>query len=53
VVRWGIDWLERLERHEMVGMNLHPDTEDATEYVGFDHTRVRRLLACMAADVDA
>jgi hypothetical protein len=53
VVRWGIDWLERLERHEMVGMNLHPDTEDATEYVGFDHTRVRRVLACMAADVDA
>lgn len=31
VVRWGIDWLERLERHEMVGMSLHPDTEDAEE----------------------
>jgi hypothetical protein len=31
VVRWGIDWLKRLERHEMVGMSLHPDTEDATE----------------------
>jgi hypothetical protein len=53
VVRWGIDWLERLERHEMVGMSLHPDTEDATEYVGFDHTRVRRVLARMVADFDA
>jgi hypothetical protein len=53
VLRWGIDWLERVECHEMVGMNLHPDTEDATESVGFDHTRVRRVLACMAADVDA
>jgi hypothetical protein len=31
-----------LERHELVGMNLHPDMEDATEYVGFDHTRLRR-----------
>jgi hypothetical protein len=53
VVRWGIDWLERLERHEMVGMSLHPDTEDATEYVRFDHTRVRRVLARMVADFDA
>jgi hypothetical protein len=53
VVRWGIDWLKRLERHEMVGMSLHPDTEDATENVRFDHRRVRRVLARMAADVDA
>ena len=53
VLRWGIGWLERVERHEMVGMNLHPDPEDATEPVGFDHTRVRRMLAHMAADVDA
>jgi hypothetical protein len=52
VLRRGIDWLERLERHEMVGMNLDPDTEDATESVGIDDTRVRRVLAHMAADVD-
>jgi hypothetical protein len=53
VVRWGIDWLEQLERHEMVGMSLHPDTEDATEYMRVDHTRVRRVLARMVADFAA
>ena len=53
VLRWDIDGLERLERDERVGVTLRPDTEDATAHVRVDHTRVRRMLAHMAADVDA
>jgi hypothetical protein len=52
VLRWCLDWLARLERGEQVVVNLRPDTEDATEYVRFDHARVRRVLARIAADLD-
>lgn len=52
VFRWCLDWLERLERGEQVVVNLRPATEDATEYVRFDHARVRRVLARIAADLD-
>ena len=52
VLRWCLDWLERLERGEQVVVNLRPDTEDATEYVLFDQARVRRILARIAADLD-
>jgi transcriptional regulator with XRE-family HTH domain len=52
VLRWCLDWLERLERGEQVVVNLRPDTEDATEYVRFDQARVRRILARIAADLD-
>lgn len=51
VLRWCIDWLAQLERGEMVVVNLRPDTEDVTEFVRFDDTRVRRVLARIAADV--
>jgi hypothetical protein len=44
--------IRRLERGEQVVVNLRPDTEDATEYVRFDHARVRRVLARIAADLD-
>jgi hypothetical protein len=53
VLRWCIDWLAQLERGEMVVVNLRPDTEDATEFVRFDHARVLRVLARIAADLDA
>jgi hypothetical protein len=53
VFRWCIDWLAQLEHGEMVIVNLRPDSEDATEFVWFDHTRVRRVLARIAADLDA
>ena len=36
VLRWCLDWLERLERREEVVVNLRPATEDATEFVPFD-----------------
>jgi hypothetical protein len=53
VLRWCIDWLAQLERGEMVVVNLRSDTEDATEFVRFDHARVLRVLARIAADLDA
>jgi hypothetical protein len=53
VLRWCIDWLAQLERGEMVVVNLRPDSEDATEFVRFDHARVLRVLARIAADLDA
>lgn len=52
VLRWCLDWLQRLERGERVVVNLRPDTEDATEYVQFDQARVRRVLARVVADLD-
>jgi hypothetical protein len=53
VLRWCLDWLAQLERGEMVVVNLRPDSEDATEFVRFDQARVRRVLARIAADLDA
>lgn len=53
VLRWCIDWLIRLERGEMVVVNLRPNTEDTPEFVRFDHARVLRVLARIAADLDA
>ncbi len=53
VLRWCIDWLAQLERGEMVVVNLRPDTEDVTEFVRFDQARVHRVLARIAADLDA
>lgn len=52
VLRWCINWLKQLDRGEMVVVNLRADMEDATECVRFDHARVRRVLAQIAADVD-
>ena len=37
----------------MVVVNLRPDSEDVTEFVQFDQARVRRVLARIAADLDA
>ncbi len=53
VLRWCLDWLAQLEHGEMVVVNLRPDSEDATEFVRFDHARVLRVLARIAADLDA
>jgi hypothetical protein len=36
----------------MVSVNLRPDSEDATEFVGFDQAWVRRVLTRIAADLD-
>jgi hypothetical protein len=50
---YRLDWLARLGRGEMVVVNLRPDTEDAHEFVPFDHAQVLRVLAQIAADFHA
>jgi hypothetical protein len=52
VLRWCLDWLARLEKNEVVVVNLRPDTEEETEFVPFDRPRVLRVLARIAADLD-
>jgi hypothetical protein len=52
VLRWCLDWLERLERGQDVIVNLRPGTDAETEFVRFDRPRMLRILARIAADVD-
>ncbi len=52
VLRWCLDWLERLEQGDEVVVNLRPDTDDKTEFVRFDRPRVRQVLARIVADLD-
>jgi predicted transcriptional regulator len=52
VLRWCIEWLERLEHEDHVVVNLRPESEEETEFVPFDRPRVLRVLARMAADLD-
>jgi len=52
VLRKCIDWLRRLERGESVVVNLRPDADAETEFVGFDRPRVVRVLERIAADLD-
>ena len=44
VLRECLDWLQRLERGESVVVNLRPDADVETEFVGFDRPRVVRVL---------
>ena len=46
------EWLERLDRGELVGVNPRPETDPETEYVAFDHPRVLRVLSHIIADLD-
>ena len=52
VLRWCLDWLERLEQSDEVVVNLRPATAEETEFVPFDRPRVLRVLARIAADLD-
>jgi hypothetical protein len=52
VLRWCIDWLDRLGCGEEVIVNLRPDTDPETAFVRFDRPRVLRVLARVAADLD-
>jgi hypothetical protein len=52
VLRWCLEWLERLDRSEDVVVNLRPDTDTETEFVRFDRARVRRVLARIVAGLD-
>jgi hypothetical protein len=53
VLRECIDWLQRLERGESVVVNLRPDADAETEFVGSDRPRVVRVLERIAADLDS
>jgi hypothetical protein len=53
VLRWCITWLEQLEQADHVVVNLRPASAEATEFVPFDRPRVLRVLARIAADLDA
>jgi len=46
------EWLKRLDRGEMVVVNLRPETDSETEYVSFSCPRVLRVLARIIADLD-
>ena len=52
VLRECLDWLQRLERGESVVVNLRPDADVETEFVGFDRPRVVRVLERIAGDLD-
>ena len=52
VLRWCLEWLERLEHEDHVVVNLRPASEDETECVPFDRPRVLRVLTRIAADLD-
>ena len=45
------EWLERLDRGELVVVNLRPETDPETEYVAFDRPRVLRVLDRIIADL--
>jgi len=53
VLRWCINWLERLARGEEVVVNLRPDSDSKTEFMRFEHSQVLRVLFRIAADLDA
>ena len=52
VLRWCLEWLERLEYEDHVVVNLRPESEAATEFVPFDRQRVLRVCVRIAADLD-
>lgn len=52
VVRWCLDWLERLERGDEVVVHVCPATEEEPECVPCDRPRVLRVLPRRAADLD-
>ena len=53
VLRWCITWLEQLEQADHVVVNLRPASAEATEFVPFDRPRVLRVLARIAAALEA
>lgn len=52
VVRWCIEWLEKLARGEKVIVNLRAESDPRTAYVGIDGEWVFRVLKRIAANLD-
>jgi len=52
LLRECTDWLERLDRGELVTVNLHEPSEVATEFVAVDKAQVRHVLHRLARDLE-
>ncbi len=52
VLRWCINWLEKLARGEKVVVNLRASSDPRTAYVGVDREWVLRVLKRVAANLD-
>ena len=52
VLRWCINWLEKLARGEKVVVNLRASIDPRTAYVGVDREWVLRVLKRVAANLD-
>jgi hypothetical protein len=52
VLRWCIEWLEKLARQEKVVVNLRASIDPKTAYVSIDRQWVFRVLRRVAANLD-
>ena len=52
-LRRCLNWLEQEARGEPVVVNLRPDGEGEPAFVSFDRPRILRVLARIAADLNA
>lgn len=52
VLRWCIEWLEKLARGEPVVVNLRPPSDRRTAFVSFDQARVVQVLKRVAGTLD-
>ena len=52
VLRWCVNWLEKLARGEKVVVNLRASSDPRTAYVGVDREWVLRVLKRVAANLD-
>jgi hypothetical protein len=52
LLRECTDWLERLDRGEVVTVNLNEPSEVATEYVAVDKAQVRHVMQRLARDLE-
>jgi len=52
LLRECTDWLERLDRGELVTVNLRDTNDLATEYVPVDRAQVRQLMRRLARDLE-
>jgi hypothetical protein len=52
LVRECTDWLDRLDREEVVAVNLREATDPQTEYVAADRAQVRQVLQEIAGEIE-
>ena len=52
LLRECIGWLERLERGELVAVNLNEGTDTKTHFIPVDHAQVRSVLQRIAHDLE-